>query len=152
MKHLFLLIVTLVVSVTLLNAGTPINQYELPQAAQVFLNRYFAGDDIRKAEKEQGRRGMEYEVELRSGAEIEFRDNGDWTDVKSADGQVVPNDIIPEAIAQYVSENYEGQTIVQITRKRGGFEVELSNDTELKLTEDAKPLPERPMRRHRARR
>lgn len=148
MKQLFVLMLTLVSSLIVINAGTPINQYELPQAAQVFLNKYYAGDDIRKADKEQGRRGMEYEVELKSGAEIDFRDNGDWKEVKAADGQSVPLEIIPVAIVKYVTDNYEGQTIVEIARKRGGYEVELSNDTELKLTEDAKPMPAKPMRRH----
>lgn len=148
MKQLFVLMLTLVSSLIAINAGTPINQYELPQAAQVFLKKYFAGDDIRKADKEQGRRGMEYEVELKSGAEIDFRDNGDWKAVKAADGQSVTLEIIPVAIVKYVTDNYEGQTIVEIARKRGGYEVELSNDTELKLTEDAKPMPAKPMRRH----
>ncbi|WP_367881112.1 hypothetical protein [uncultured Duncaniella sp.] len=33
--------------------------------------------------------------------------------------------------------------MVEISRKRGGYEVELSNGSELKLTEDAKPMPDR---------
>ena len=124
-------------------AGTPIAQSELPKAAQTFLTKHFPGDNVKKAEKDQGRRGMEYEVDLTSGAEIDFRDNGDWKEVKAAKGKAVPTAIVPAAIAKHVSTNYSGQTIVEISRKRGGYEVELSNGTELKLTEDAKPLTER---------
>lgn len=124
-------------------AGTPINKSELPKAAQTFLSKHFPGDDIRKVEKEQGRRGAEYDVDLVSGAEVDFRDNGDWKDVKAARGKAVPTAIIPAAISKYVSANHPGQSIVEISRKRGGYEVELSNGTELKLTEDAKPFTEK---------
>lgn len=124
-------------------AGTPINASELPKAAQTFLAKYFAGDTVRKAEKEQGFRGMEYDVDLQSGAEVDFRDNGDWKEVKAAHGKTVPAAIIPAAIAKYVSTNFKEQSIIEISRKRGGYEVELSNGTELKLTEDAKPMPAR---------
>lgn len=121
-------------------AGTPINKSGLPKAALTFLSKYFPGDNVRKAEKEQGYRGAEYDVDLVSGAEVDFRDNGDWKEVKAARGKAVPAAIIPSAISKYVSTNHAGQRIVEISRKRGGYEVELSNGTELKLTEDAKPF------------
>ena len=49
-------------------AGTPISASSLPAAAQTFLNKHFAGDNVRKAEKDNGRRGTEYEVDMTSGA------------------------------------------------------------------------------------
>ncbi|MDE7116066.1 MAG: PepSY-like domain-containing protein [Muribaculaceae bacterium] len=124
-------------------ADTLINNSQLPKAAQTFLTKYFPGDAIKKAKMDQGRRGAEYEVDLSSGAEVEFRDNGDWKKVKAAKGKSVPTAIIPSAISKYVSKNFAGQSIVEISRKRGGYEVELSNGSELKLTEDAKPMPAR---------
>lgn len=123
-------------------AGAPINQSELPKAAQTFLSKHFPGDNVAKAEKEQGRRGAEYEVDLASGAEVDFRDNGEWKEVKAANGKAVPDAIIPDAIAKYVATDHKDQVIVEIARKRGGYEIELSNGTELKLTEDAKPFTE----------
>lgn len=124
-------------------AGTPVKATDLPKAAQTFIAKHFPGDTVRKAEKDNGRRGTEYEVDLASGAEIDFRDNGDWKDVKAARGKAVPAAIVPAAIAKHVAGNYPGQAITEISRKRGGYEVELANGTELKLTEDAKPLPAR---------
>lgn len=124
-------------------AGTPVNQSELPSNARAFLTKYFDGDNITKAEKEQGRRGMEYEVDLASGAEIDFRNTGEWKEVKAAKGKAVPAAIVPAAIVKYVADNFNGQNIVEIARKRGGYEVELSNGTELRLTEDAKPMAAR---------
>ena len=127
----------------LVYAGTPIKATELPKAAQTFLTKYFSGDEVRKAEKDQGRRGLEYEVDLASGAEVDFMENGDWKEVKAARGKSVPAGIVPSAISKYVSSNFSGQSIVEISRKRGGYEVELSNGSELKLTEDAKPMQAR---------
>ncbi|WP_369524099.1 PepSY-like domain-containing protein [Muribaculum intestinale] len=58
------------------------------------------------------------------------------------------HNIIPAAISKFVSTNFSGQDIVEISRKRGGYEIELTNGTELKLTEDAKPLTEQPRRQN----
>lgn len=141
-KTLAMMLVVVVASVSaLITAGTPISQSELPKAAQTFLGKYFAGDNVRKAEVDQGHRGLEYEVDLVSGAEIDFKADGDWKEVKAAHGKAVPSAIVPSAISKYVSTNFSGLEIVEIARKRGGYEVELSNGTELKLTEDAKPMP-----------
>lgn len=143
-KFVSMMLAAIVASVSALAfAGTPVSPSELPKEVQNFLTKHFPGDEVTKAEKEQGRRGMEYEVDLKSGAEIDFRDNGDWKEVKAPRGNAVPATIIPSAIAKYVSTNFKDQTIVEISRKRGGYEVELSNGTELKLTEDAKPMPAR---------
>lgn len=143
-RILSLMLLTIVASVTAITyAGTPVRQSELPKTVRTFLTKHFPGDDIRKAEKEQGRRGMEYEVDLKSGAEIDFRENGDWKEIKAARGNSVPAALIPTAISKYITSSYRGQKIVEISRKRGGYEIELSNGTELKLTETAKPMPSR---------
>ena len=140
-KLLSLMLATIVasLSVTML-AGTPINQAELPKAAQTFISKYFSKDQVRKVEKDYGRRGVEYEVDFISGAEVDFTSDGNWKEVKAAHGAYVPSAIVPPAISKYVNTNFKGQTIVEISRKRGGYEVELSNGSELKLTEDAKPM------------
>lgn len=143
-RILSLMLVALATSLSaVIYAGTPVKSTDLPKAAQTFLSKYFPGDAVVKAEKDQGYRGTEYEVDLRSGAEVDFRDNGDWKEVKAARGKAVPVAIVPAAIAKYVATNHKGRSITEISRKRGGYEVELSNGTELKLTADAKPLPAR---------
>lgn len=128
-------------------AGTPIKQSDLPEPARTILNKYFPNDNIRKAEKDNGRRGLEFEVDLMSGAEIEFMENGEWKDIKAARGASVPSALIPNAIAKYVSSNFKGRSIIEISRKRYGYEIELSDGTELKLTKDAKPVSGRPDRK-----
>ena len=128
-KFMTLMLVAIAASVSsAMYAGSPINQSELPKAAQAFISKYFPKDQVKKAEKDNGRRGTEYEVDLVSGAEIDFMSDGQWKEVKAARGTAVPSEIIPSAIVKYVDTNFKGQTIVEISRKRGGYEVELQTD------------------------
>ncbi len=103
---LMLAIVAASVSATML-AGTPINRSELPEAAQTFITKYFSKDQVKKVEKDNGRRGMEYEVDFTSGAEVDFTSDGNWKEVKAARGTSVPSAIIPAAIAKYVATNFK---------------------------------------------
>ena len=138
-----MLIILVASSSATLWAGRPVSQSELPKAATAFITKYFAKDNVRKVEVDKGYRGDEYEVEFTSGAEVDFKADGTWKEVKAARGSVVPSDIVPQAIAKYVAANFKGLDIVEISRKRGGYEVELSNGTELKLTEEAQPMQPR---------
>lgn len=124
-------------------AGTPITQSELPKAAQTFISKYFPDDKVWEAEKDRGSHGIEYDVDMESGAELEFMSDGTWKGLKSARGKSIPSAVIPAAIVKYVNANFQSQSIVEISRKRGGYKVELSNGSELMLTEDAKPMPAR---------
>lgn len=142
MKHLFSLLL-LAASASVALAGTPIKQAELPATARTFITKYFSKDTVRKVEKDNGRRGVEYDVDFASGAEVEFNQDGNWKEVKASKGNAVPAAIIPSAISQYVATNFKGLSIVEIARKRGGYEVELSNGSELRLSEDGKPMQPR---------
>lgn len=143
-KTLSIVMIAIAASIsTMMWAGTPINSSELPKAATQFLTKHFPGENVRKAEKEQGRRGMEYEVDLTSGAELEFNEDGSWKEVKAAHGKTVPAAIVPAGIAKYVAANYKGLSIIEIARKRGGYEVELSDKTELHLTAEGTPMQPR---------
>lgn len=152
-KIIGLMLITIVASMSaMIYAGTPVDRSELPEAALKFLNKHFPGDDIRRVEMDSEWRHVEYDVDLQSGAEVEFRENGDWKDVKAAHGQAIPAAIIPVAISKYVAANYKDLVIIEISRKRGGYEVELSNGIELRLTEDAKPMSARQGGGHRGNR
>lgn len=143
MKKVILLILIAVATAFQSNAdGIAISQTDLPKAALNFISKYFSNEKIRKIEKEQGRRGVEYEVDFSGGGEIDFREDGSWKKVKVSHGNSIPSDIVPSAIAAYVKKNYPDQAITEIELKRGGYEIELSNGIELKLTEDAKPFTE----------
>lgn len=137
MKKLFLsLVAALIASVAM--AGTVISQSQLPSAARSFMAKYFVGEKIKKVEKDQGYHGLEYEVDLVSGAEVEFKENGTWKSFKAAPGKSVPAAIIPAGIASYVKAN-GGGSIVKIEQKRGGYKVKVSNGREFMLNKEGKP-------------
>ena len=45
----------------------------------------------------------------------------------------VPEALVPQAIAQYVASNFPDAVVTKIDKERFGYEIELSNDLELKF-------------------
>ena len=81
----------------------------------------FAGDRIKK-----------YEVRLSNGTEVEFDKNGNWDKV-DCNYSAVPASLVPANIANYVKTHFAGAKVVKIDKERHGYDVELSNDLELKF-------------------
>ena len=113
---------------------------ELPQKAQTFVKTHFSESDIASVWKDTEMLLVEdYTVVFNNGTEIEFYPSGEWKEVKSR-GTEIPAKIIPSGIAQYVSQNYNGQTIKELKKKRYGYEVELSGGTDLEFSQNGKFL------------
>ena len=113
---------------------------ELPQKAQTFVRTHFSESDVASVWKDTEMLLVEdYTVILSNGLEIDFYPNGDWKEVKSR-GTEIPSKIIPSGIAQYVSQNYNGQMIKELKKKRYGYEVELSGGTDLEFSQNGKFL------------
>lgn len=105
---------------------------ELPAAAQTFLSQYFPGLTVKSVEKEKASGTFYYDVTLADGTEVEFDQAGAWTDV-DCKNKAVPSVIIPQAISAYVEANYPGLLIVQIERESYGYDIELSNDLDIRF-------------------
>ena len=60
--------------------------------------------------------------------------------LQAAYGAAVPAKAVPAAVSAYVSKNFSGSQIVELKKKRYGYKVELSNGTELKLSNDGTPV------------
>ena len=113
---------------------------ELPQKAQTFVKTHFSESDIASVWKDTEMLLVEdYTVVLSNGLEIDFYPNGDWKEVKSR-GTEIPSKIIPGGISQYVSQNYNGQRIKELKKKRYGYKVELSGDIDLEFSQNEKFL------------
>ena len=98
---------------------------ELPQKAQTYVRTHFSESDVASVWKDTEMLLVEdYTVVLSNGLEIDFYPNGDWKEVKSR-GTEIPSKIIPSGIFQYVSQNYNGQRIKELKKKRYGYKVEL---------------------------
>ena len=113
---------------------------ELPQKAQTYVRTHFSESDVASVWKDTEMLLVEdYTVILSNGLEIDFYPNGDWKEVKSR-GTEIPSKIIPSGIFQYVSQNYNGQRIKELKKKRYGYEVELSGGTDLEFSQNGKFL------------
>ncbi len=110
---------------------------QLPEAAQTFINQYYAGDVVTYIERESKNGKTTYDVHLKSGTEIEFDATGEWTEVDAPSQQYVPDAIVPDAIKQYVTTNFPAYGINEISKRTdGGYEIELTSGLELQFDKD----------------
>ena len=105
---------------------------QLPAAAQTFVQNTFPGKGIAYATIDRDFGKTTYDVRLNDGTEVDFDSKGTWDKVDCG-FSAVPTQLVPEAIANYVKANYAGATIVKIDKERHGYDIELSNDLELKF-------------------
>lgn len=127
MKY-FLMALMCLVSSGIMADDTPIPVEQLPEVAKTFVQTNFKGQKIMYAEKDWN----SYECRLADGTKIEFTKKGAWKkiDRKSI---AVPEGIVPETIQEYVKANFEGCVVTKIEKERYGYDIELSNDIDLKF-------------------
>ena len=109
-----------------------VTKQQLPAEAQAFLKTNFAKSEVVVATHDKDIADNDYTVILNDGTKVEFDAKGKWESVKNK-GAKIPASVIPVQIANFVNAHYAGVGIVQIEVKRFGYEVELSNDLELKF-------------------
>ncbi len=136
MKSFLLTLLSLLVANVALADDTPIPVNQLPAAAKTFVKNNFKGKTIASAEKD----GTTYECRLDDGTKIEFNRNGVWDKVETNANSPVPARLVPRAIQQYVKAHYANSIITKIDKERYGYEVELSNDIDLKFNQKGKFL------------
>lgn len=132
MKFLFLALALTLCSVSLSARDQVISEQQLPAAAKTFVKQYFKNRTVSLAKKDVDFGSTTYDVVLNSGTKIEFNAKGEWKEVDCAPA-AVPSALIPSAIASYVKANYANCKIVKIERDRSGFDIELSNDVDLRF-------------------
>jgi len=131
-KFFLVMLVCLVASGTALADDKPIPVEQLPDAAKTFVANNFKGKKILYAEKDWD----SFECRLNDGTKVEFNRKGEWDNVECNAMNEVPAAIVPEAIKKYVTTNFEGCKIKKIDKERYGFEIELSNDVDLKFNKE----------------
>lgn len=111
---------------------TMIEAQDLPENARNFVSTYFPTAEYSRVEENSviENDGTMYEVDLSNNFEIDFTAEGNWVDVDGND-QEIPGGIVPQKIAEYVSENYPDLSITGIDTESSGYEVELSNDLDV---------------------
>ena len=121
-------IVCCMVSNPCLADDRPIPVEQLPAAAKTFVQENFKGKKILYAEKDWGT----YECRLDDGTKIDFHKDGTWDKI-DCNMSAVPDSTVPAPIMNYVKANFPGAAITKIDKERYGYEIELSNDMDLKF-------------------
>ena len=134
MKKLILLTVSLFMGLGTIFAGHdhPIKVEQLPEKAQKFLTTYWNDVKVVKAEMDKDGLEVTYDVYLENNTKIEFDKRGEWKEIKSPMTEI-PKGVIMQNILDYVANNYSGSRIEKIKREHHHYEVELTNDIELKF-------------------
>lgn len=108
----------------------PISVNALPAKAQSLLNQHFNGQKVMLATIESGVISKSYDVVLKNGTKLEFDKKGNLTEIDCKQA-TVPANLIPQAIKDYLKDNYAGQSVKKIEIKRNEYEIELSNGLDL---------------------
>ena len=114
------------------NAGNdkPIAINALPVKAQTLLNNHFNNQKVMLATIESGIINKSYDVVLQNGTKLEFDKKGNLTEIDCKQG-IVPALLIPQAIKNYLKDNYAGQSVKKIEINKNEYEVELTNGLDL---------------------
>ena len=108
----------------------PISVNALPAKAQTLLNNHFNGQKVMLATIESGVVSRSYDVVLQNGTKLEFDKKGNLTEINCKQG-IVPALLIPQAIKNYLKDNYAGQSVKKIEINKNEYEVELTNGLDL---------------------
>ena len=105
----------------------------LPTAAKTVIKKNFKSTvSVVKIDKDFGM-VSEYEVVLTDGTEINFDSKGNWKEVEVGYNAAVPAAFIPQGVSNFIKANQQGTRVVGIEKKRGGYDVKLSNGVEMKF-------------------
>ncbi len=106
-----------------------INFDKLPSKAQSFIKDNFGDFIILQIEKDFELFGSEYTVYFKEGSKIEFDRKGEWSEIEVKTG--IPSKIILESILNYINENHPDNFIIEISKDKKDYEVELNNSLDL---------------------
>ena len=129
MRLFFIALLSMMVTSVAFADDKPIPVEKLPAAARTFVDTNFPGKKILYAEKAWN----SYECRLDDGTKIDFTSKGEWKQVDCHGMSAVPAVLVPEAIKQYVETNFSNCMITKIDKERHGYDIELSNDLELRF-------------------
>lgn len=99
---------------------------DLPSEARSFIENYFPGADILSIvqEKEDGRK--EYQVKLSNGTDMEFDEDGEWTNIEFYFSPL-PTGILPANVITKVEELHPEAYINGVEKELGGYVVEVTD-------------------------
>ena len=112
---------------------------KMPKSAQEFVQTYFAKENVQDVELNRDDKSEKYTVPFANGNQVVFDNSGDWTEINMKVGPV-PANVVPANIKAHVSNNYSKYQIVQMMQNDKGYQVKLSNGTDLYYDKDGNIL------------
>lgn len=109
------------------------NDVVLPGKANSFLTASFKGSkNVKLSKVNDNLTKKEFEVILDNGIKIEFDKDGNWVEIEAVkDVGTIPSEFVPKDILDYVTEHYLGLGINSIEIEDDGYEIELTDGTDL---------------------
>ena len=98
---------------------------ELPAKARSFIDNYFHGTDIRSIVQEKENGHKEYQVELSDGTDLEFDEDGGWTNIE-CHFNPIPTGILHAKVEAKVEELHPKAFIYGVEKEPGGYVVEVT--------------------------
>ncbi len=111
----------------------------LPANAKDFITKHFSMGNISYISMDKEMSGTEYKVRFIDQTKIKFDNNGDWKEIETKT-KAVPDKLIPQGIRNYVNQNFPNTNIIQIGKKRYGYDVELSNGLDILFNPEGKVI------------
>ena len=102
----------------------------VPDVITAFVQQYFPGATVARVETDNEHGGIEYELTLNDGTEVDFDANNQWEKIDTHT-KAVPAALVPQAVADYVKAQYQSLFIVKIDKDYNGYDIELSNGMDL---------------------
>ena len=110
-------------------AAPAANGQALPDAITAFIKQQFPNATVVGVEPDHDHGGLEYDVYLSDGTQLDFDANNQWEKVECMKG--VPAFFVPKAIASSVKGTYPNVAITKINKELHGYDIELANGMEL---------------------
>lgn len=114
------------------------NLNDLPAEARNVVNKEFANTKVSyiKIDKDLFK-STTYEVQFVNGMEITFDSKGNWIEVDCQRAEV-PAAFIPAQIKTQINDMFPGEKVTKIEKEPRHYEVELTNDVDLKFDKNFK--------------
>lgn len=106
----------------------PFNQ--LPAKAKTFIHQHFKDVKVMNVIQDKDAFSKDFDVNFENGTKVEFDRTGNWKEIKTVSGSV-PSSLVPAKIKRYISNNYNGASIVEINKDAYKIDIELSNGVDL---------------------
>lgn len=104
---------------------------DLPAEARALIAAHYADTGVAAASVDMVDGKTIYHVGFDSGQAATFNADGLWVELKAPFGESVPSGIIPERIARYLYESYQGYGVNDALRTGEGFRMTLTTGVAL---------------------